>query len=804
MPQPPGAPLAGAGTVADSAIRAVAAAGNGSAVAAAAAVAVDGLATTNAINQRIFDTSPDLILVVDKRGTFIRVSPSATTILGYDPCQLIGRSAQEILYPPDLDNTRNEMRLARHGQATRNFECRYVHKTGRTVTLWWIGVWSEPESQYFFIGRDMTDRRAVEQQARESAARLAMAVEISELGLASAESPSAPAQPNEQFNRIYGFPFDKDTVGAGEMLRLIHPDDRDRVAADLLQVIRQGGLYRGEFRINRADTGEERWVRAATQTVRDDGAGHFGRFIGAHLDITDLKENTRLLEAAMEVAQLGSWASDLTAEHYPDARLTLSPGAFRILGHTEGSFDNRVGTFWNMIHAEDRAGVTEARRRVLEGGDASYRAEFRIVRPDGGVRWVQLQAGVIRDAAGVPSKMTGVMQDITDRHTVDERLRQAQRMDAIGQLTSGMAHDFNNLLGIILANFDLLRIDTQLDAEQQELVQEGMDAALRGADLTRRLLAFARSQELRPERIEVNALVTNTVALLTRTLGERIPIRTNLGPDVWPVSVDPAQLESALVNLATNARDAMPRGGELTIATGNRVLDADYAAGYSEVVPGEYALIEVSDTGTGIPPEVLARVFEPFFTTKEQGKGTGLGLAMVFGFIKQSGGHINVYSEVGKGTTFRLYVPRDAAGAPVATAAEAASTAAGGDETILVVEDSEGIRRAVRRQLTALGYRVLETDNAAAALAILAEEKIVLLFTDVVMPGDMDGVELAHEAMTRWTDLKVILTSGFPEGLLNGNGQQLSGMRLLSKPYRRDDLARALRDMLDGGDAASS
>jgi CheY-like chemotaxis protein len=365
-----------------------------------------------------------------------------------------------------------------------------------------------------------------------------------------------------------------------------------------------------------------------------------------------------------------------------------------------------------------------------------------------------------------------------------------------------MAHDFNNLLGVVIADLDLLRDEQDLKPDHRELVAEALDAALRGADLSRRLLAFARRQPLQPERIAVNDLVGNIVGLLQRTLGEQIPIRVDLAADLWPVLVDPAQLESSLVNLATNARDAMPRGGQLTIATANRVLDAEYAGLHAELAPGGYVMIEVSDTGAGIPPDIMARVFEPFFTTKETGKGTGLGLSMVFGFVKQSGGHINVYSEPGQGTTFRLYLPRDAAGATVAPAPAAALPAVGGNETILLVDDNEPIRRAVRRQLSQLGYRVVEAGSAAAALEVLGSEKIALLFTDIVMPGEVDGIELARTAAARWPELKVVVTSGFPESRMNGGGEPIAGLRLLSKPFRRDELARTLRDILDNGQSS--
>jgi PAS domain S-box-containing protein len=634
----------------------------------AAAAPVPDLDAENAINRRIFETSLDLILVVDRQGNFIRVSPSLERILGYRPEELVGRNAGAFVYAPDLAPVRAEMRAARHENETRNFETRYVHKDGHIVTLWWTGVWSAAEGQFFFIGRDVTDRAEIARRARDDAERHALALQISEIGLASAESPSEPAQTDAQFNHIYGTASDSTHMTAGGLLRLIHPGDRDRVAGELLKIIRRGGLYRGEFRINRADTGAERWVRVATQTVAGED-GRPGRFVGAHLDITDLR-------------------------------------------------------------------------------------------------------------------------------ATQQQLQQAQKMEAIGNLTGGMAHDFNNLLGIIIGNLDMLRDSAPLSADDTELLSEAFDAATRGADLIRRLLAFSRRQPLQPRPIAVNEMVSGIAGMLARTLGEDIPISLDLAAEVWPVRADPAQIEASLVNLATNARDAMPNGGRLIIATANRRLDADYAAGHAELAPGDYAMIEVSDTGTGIPPDVLARIFEPFFTTKEVGKGTGLGLSMVFGFVKQSGGHINVYSEPGVGTTFRLYLPRDGQDAAAAEAEAATRAESGGDgETILIVEDNPGMRRIVKRQLVELGYRVLEADGGAAALAVLAQEKIALLFSDIVMPGGMNGIVLAEKAMAAWPAIKIILTSGFPDAHL---GDQVANVRLLSKPYRRADLAEAVRAALEG------
>jgi CheY-like chemotaxis protein len=371
-------------------------------------------------------------------------------------------------------------------------------------------------------------------------------------------------------------------------------------------------------------------------------------------------------------------------------------------------------------------------------------------------------------------------------------------MEAIGQLTGGMAHDFNNLLGIIIGNLDLLQPLLGAQPETGDLVDEALAAALRGADLTQRLLAFARRQPLQPIRIALNPHVTEITKLLTRTLGERMRISLDLADDAWPVLVDPARFEACIINLATNARDAMPHGGTLSIGTGNRQLDADYAASHPEVIAGDYAMVEVSDTGTGMAPDVLARIFEPFFTTKGPGKGTGLGLSMVFGFLKQSNGHISAYSEPGVGTTFRLYLPRAEDGIDEWRSVVVPVIRRGDGETVLVVEDSEPLRRVVTRQLRELGYTVIEAVDAAAALDILGRESIALVFTDIVMPGEFDGFELTRIILERWPSMKVLLTSGFPETKINGALDGLAGsVRLLGKPYRNADLARMVREVIE-------
>jgi PAS domain S-box-containing protein len=497
--------------------------------------------------QRIFETSQDLILVTDTKGTFVQVSPSSRTILGYDPSDMIGHSAIEFIHPDDLDNTREEMRSARRGQHMRNFETRYVHRNGQAVTLTWMGTWSEPVRRHFFVGRDLTEKLAAEAQ-----------------------------------------------------------------------------------------------------------------------------------------------------------------------------------------------------------------------------------------------------------------FRQAQKMEAVGQLTGGIAHDFNNILTVITGTIGILA-DAVADRPQLAAIATMIDeAAERGASLTRHLLAFARKQPLQPREVDVNALLLETAKLLQPTLGEHIEIAPRLAADAWTASVDPSQLTTAILNLALNARDAMAGGGKITLETDNVYLDEAYADGHNEVTAGNYVMIAVSDTGSGIPAAHLEKVFDPFFTTKEIGKGTGLGLSMVFGFVKQSGGHIKIYSEEGHGTTIKIYLPCATGLDQTATELLASSTIEGGNEVVLVVEDDALVRKYVIAQIESLGYSTLEASNATEALNVIdTAATIDLLFTDVIMPGPMNGRQLANEALQRRPSLKTLYTSGYTENAIVHHGRLDSGVLLLAKPYRKPDLARMMRMALDNRAAAA-
>lgn len=424
------------------------------------------------------------------------------------------------------------------------------------------------------------------------------------------------------------------------------------------------------------------------------------------------------------------------------------------------------------------------------------RFDWHCKAKDGGLFWasVSIQVTLLNGERAV----LALVRDITERRAAEARLRQAEKMDAIGNLTGGMAHDFNNLLGVVIGNLELAREQLAGNAPVVEMVSEALEAAWRGADLTRRLLAFARRQPLRPRVIDLNELTASAVRGLGAALGERIEVTLALGAQIWPVNVDPGELERALTHLATNARDAMPRGGSLSISTMNATLDAAWASQHGELTPGEfaegdYAVIEVTDTGLGMPPDVAARIFEPFFTTKETGKGTGLGLSMVFGFIRQSGGHIDVRSEPDAGTSFRLYLPR-ALQPPTEHAASPVAAADGSGELVLLVEDNAPMRRIALRQLRELGYRALEAERASDAMTILQRADIDLLLTDIVMPGAFDGIELARRARQCRPLLKIVLTSGFPDVRAKAASALPPDLRLLSKPYSKAALARVLRE----------
>ena len=489
--------------------------------------------------------------------------------------------------------------------------------------------------------------------------------------------------------------------------------------------------------------------------------------------------------------------------------LEASPAWSEILGWSQAELVGRTGDW--MTHPDDIV-ITTQEIAQLASGETTMRFENRFRAQSGDYRrfsWTAVPEGEL---------IYCVARDVTEQREharalaqAESALRQAQKMETLGQLTGGVAHDFNNLLQIVIGNLDVLM--RTLPGEPPRLrraADNAMAGAVRAATLTQRLLAFSRRQPLMPERIDPARLIEGMSDLLHRTLGETIDVSTgsaDTGPSLWPVEVDANQLETALLNLAVNARDAMPGGGKLTIEIQNAQLDAHYAARETDVTPGDYVLISVSDTGTGMDEATREHAIEPFFTTKEVGRGTGLGLSMVYGFIKQSGGHLRIYSEPGQGTAVKIYLPRShgALSAPhVAVAAE--MPPAGQGETILLCEDDEQVRAYSSEALRDLGYRVIEAGSAQEALGQLkdAEWPVDLLFTDVILPGGQTGADLAQLAREQRPDLRILFTTGYARNAIVHHGRLDPGVELLTKPFTYADLATRIRAMLDMGEDRQS
>ncbi|MCO5396916.1 response regulator [Ralstonia soli] len=490
--------------------------------------------------------------------------------------------------------------------------------------------------------------------------------------------------------------------------------------------------------------------------------------------------------------------------------------------------------------------VADFNRHVMDvclaGGTLSYRDKELVLLRNGRPEdvWMDLYYSPLPDDHGAPAGVLAIVVETTERVTtererqvaeqalrqltetleqrvadalsaraeVEAQLRQAQKMEAIGNLTGGVAHDFNNVLQVIAGNLQMLSVEAPGSTRVQHRIAAATRAVQRGATLAAQLLAFARRQQLSPAVISPAQLIQGMSEMLHRALGEAVKVETHLASDLWNVLADRNQLENALLNLAINARDAMRGGGVLSITASNVTLDSAQAQGREELAPGDYLVFSVTDTGVGMPPEVVEHAFEPFFTTKPDGHGTGLGLSMVFGFVKQSGGHVTIRSAVGLGTTVQLYFPRCLEAAPADTADTADMhtpivTPMGGRETILVVEDDTDVRLTAVDMLTQLGYRVLTAANGEAALELMNNgTPIDLLFTDVIMPGPIKGGELSMRAAQRVPPLPVLLVSGYTRDEVMHNGRLPPGVTLLGKPYRRDDLARAIRSMLDNDTAA--
>jgi PAS domain S-box-containing protein len=541
-----------------------------------------------------------------------------------------------------------------------------------------------------------------------------------------------------------------------------------------------------------------------------------------------------LLELAQEAGRVGIFEWNVQ-----DGSVYLSPRFLSLYGFT--GFDGRFESWLNSLYREDRVRIADLIETALAERRREWQAEFRIVTPGvGELKWMEARNVISYDTHGRALRVVGVTVDVTDRkrslaqlhaftetledavrertreleaenearRKAEELLRQAQKMEAVGQLTGGVAHDFNNLLTVVLGGLDLIgrQLPSLGTSPAAARVARGKDMAVQGAQravlLTNRLLAFARQQPLDPKPFDANKLIAVLCEFLRRTLGEAIALETVLAGGLWRAHADNNQLENAIINLALNARDAMPKGGKLTIETANCYLDRPYVMALPEPVqPGQYVMVAVADTGIGMDKGTVDRAFEPFFTTKEPGKGTGLGLSQVYGFVRQSSGHVKIYSEPGLGTTIKIYLPRHLGPDDQGEIGEQRSLAGAiGTETILLVEDDAELRNYIAEMLTELGYRVLEAATGAEAIEILDQENTVdLLFTDVVLPGGMNGRELADEAMHRRPDLKVLFTTGYTRNAIVHHGRLDPSVQLIGKPFSFEELGARVRALLDGG-----
>ena len=569
----------------------------------------------------------------------------------------------------------------------------------------------------------------------------------------------------------------------------IHPEDRVRAEGSLRAAVAgHGERWNAEYRFARAD-GSHALVLDRGFVMRDE-SGRAVRMLGGISDLSAQREAEQRLQRQ---AALLDAARDAIVVHDLEHRIVYwNRGAERLFGWDAGQ---ALGRRVPELLQEDENLAAQAQAEVLRRGE--WAAVVRCRSRDGRDVMLDVRLSLLRDAAGCPEAVLAIKTDVTQRVALEAQLQQAQRLEAVGQLTGGVAHDFNNLLTVILGNAELLAEHLADKPMLLSLARMAATAAARGAELTQRLLAFARKQPLQPQAVDGHQLLLGMDGLLRRTLPEHIELQLVRAAGLWPLLADPVQLESALLNLVLNARDAMPEGGKITLETANAWIDQDYAERHAEVLPGQYTMLSVSDTGAGMSAQTLARAFEPFFTTKPVGQGTGLGLSMVYGFARQSCGHVKIYSELGQGTTVRLYLPRADHEAAAPLPQQPAGTDLRGEALVLVVEDDELVRRFATDTLRSLGYRVLSAEHGAAALEVLrARSDIELLFTDVVMPGGVNGRQLADAALALYPQLKVLFTSGYTENAIVHHGRLDRGVHLLAKPYRAVDLARKLRAVL--------
>lgn len=614
-----------------------------------------------------------------------------------------------------------------------------------------------------------------------------------------------------------------------QVIATVHPDDRDDLLAAIGNVVAQGGAYAHQYRVRRND-GRYYWIEANGR-VHQDSDGTPRSFPGVLIDVEDkraiaaerdraietlrhlneelehrVEQRTQELRDSMDFTRLalsavggvGVWTFDVATDSFTcDANVA----ELYDIDPIQGAKGIPRADFLANVHEDDRAKL----RATMAGGlidPGDLELEYRIVHRDGSVRWVLSRGHTYFDDGGRPARRTGVGVDMTSQRLVEDQLRQAQKMEAVGQLTGGIAHDFNNLLQGITGSLEIIgrRIAEGPINDVGRFITGATTAANRAAALTHRLLAFSRRQPLDPKPVRANTLLTSMEDLLRRTIGETISIKLALADDLWMTRCDPNQLENAVLNLVINARDAMPDGGWLTIRTANAHLEMPLEAKQRGVMPGQYVCISVTDTGIGMSPDTIAKAFEPFFTTKPMGQGTGLGLSMIYGFAHQSEGHAKISSEVGEGTTFTMYLPRyvgdDLDDEGAAAAEQTRYTEAG--RVVLVVEDELVVRGLIVEELGELGYATLEAANGPEGLSILQSRRhIDLLVTDIGLPG-LNGRQLADAARAFRPGLKILFMTGYAENAALASGFLEPGMAMITKPFAMKSLASRVSELMEG------
>jgi len=745
----------------------------------------------------ILENMTDTFYRTDGDGRIVLASPSAARLLGFAMMEIVGRSLADLYVEPD-GREAFLAALEAGGGTVSGYETQLRRKDGSTIWVATSASFVRDDAGAVVgvegIARDISDRKHAEDALRESQVSLANAQRIAHIGNWDWEMRSNKLIWSDEVYRIFGLRPQEFGGTYEAFLDAVHPDDRILVEEHVTAAVESGEPYSIDHRIVLAD-GSERIVHEQGEVAFDE-AGRPQQMFGTVQDITERREAERALRES-------------------ESRLRLLTDAVPVLisyvdADRRYRFNNRQYEEWIGRPREEILGL-----RVDEVFDAEAYARFQpfldralagervvydgmITFPDGGKR--HYTAVYVPDV-GPDGEVLGVstmVEDRTERVAMEEQLRQAHKMEAIGQLTGGVAHDFNNLLAVIIGNLDMLEEKIADHPELLDMVQRALGAADRGASLTQRLLAFSRKQALRPEATDLNQLVGTMTELIRRTLGEAIEVDSVMQKGLRPCRIDRVQMENALLNLAINARDAMPRGGRLVIETANVSFDDEYAAAQADIPPGDYVMLGVSDTGTGMAAEVKERAFEPFYTTKEIGKGSGLGLSMVYGFVKQSGGHVRIYSEEGEGTTIRIYMPCTQVPDNVAGVfAGENTTAADRGETVLVVEDNADLRTLVVCVLADLGYTVLEARSGEDALAMLSDHRSIdLLVADVVLPGGMTGPDLAQRIRGELPGIKVLFMSGFARNAIFGQDELDPDKHLLNKPFKHDDLARTVRQMV--------